>query len=151
MLLSCWVPKLKFCQNLGASNWLMQLMCLVIQSCPTPCNPMDCSPPGSSVHGDSPGKNTSWSGLPWPSPEDLPNPVIESRSPALQADSLPFDRYGYYYLKSQEYHTELTHTNICWMDEWMNVPVSLSKPFFPELKPWVQPNMTLKKKIKGTN
>ena len=22
------------------------------------CNPMDCSPPGSSVHGDSPGKNT---------------------------------------------------------------------------------------------
>ena len=31
---------------------------LVAQSCPTPCDPMDCSPPGSSVHGDSPGKNT---------------------------------------------------------------------------------------------
>ena len=28
------------------------------QSCPTVCNPMDCSLPGSSVHGDSPGKNT---------------------------------------------------------------------------------------------
>ena len=28
------------------------------QSCPTLCDPMDCSPPGSSVHGDSPGKNT---------------------------------------------------------------------------------------------
>ena len=28
------------------------------QSCPTLCNPMDCSPLGSSVHGDSPGKNT---------------------------------------------------------------------------------------------
>ena len=27
-------------------------------SCPTLCDPMDCSPPGSSVHGDSPGKNT---------------------------------------------------------------------------------------------
>ena len=26
--------------------------------CPTLCNPMDCSPPGSSVHGDSPGQNT---------------------------------------------------------------------------------------------
>ena len=25
---------------------------------PTLCDPMDCSPPGSSVHGDSPGKNT---------------------------------------------------------------------------------------------
>ena len=31
---------------------------LVTQSCPTLCNPMDSSPPGSSVHGDSPGKNT---------------------------------------------------------------------------------------------
>ena len=30
----------------------------VAQSCPTLCDPMDCSPPGSSVHGDSPGKNT---------------------------------------------------------------------------------------------
>ena len=29
-----------------------------IQSCLTLCNPMDCSPRGSSVHGDSPGKNT---------------------------------------------------------------------------------------------
>ena len=33
-------------------------LCLVAQSCPTPCDPMDCSPPGSSVHEDSPGKNT---------------------------------------------------------------------------------------------
>ena len=30
---------------------------LIAQSCPTVCNPTDCSPPGSSVHGDSPGKN----------------------------------------------------------------------------------------------
>ena len=28
------------------------------QSCLTLCDPMDCSPPGSSVHGDSPGKNS---------------------------------------------------------------------------------------------
>ena len=32
--------------------------CLVPQSGLTLCNPMDCSPPGPSVHGDSPGKNT---------------------------------------------------------------------------------------------
>ena len=31
---------------------------LVAQSCPTLCNCVDCSPPGSSVHEDSPGKNT---------------------------------------------------------------------------------------------
>ena len=30
-----------------------------------------------------------WSGLPLPSPEDLPDPGIEPRSPALQAASLP--------------------------------------------------------------
>ena len=33
-------------------------VCLVIRSCLTLFDPMDCSPPGSSVHGDSPGKNT---------------------------------------------------------------------------------------------
>ena len=32
--------------------------CLVAQLCPTLCNPMDCSLPGSFVHGDSPSKNT---------------------------------------------------------------------------------------------
>ena len=32
--------------------------CLVAQSCPTLCDPIDCSLPGSSVHGDSPGENT---------------------------------------------------------------------------------------------
>ena len=34
------------------------VLCLVTQSCPNLCDPMDCSPPGSSVHVDSPGKNT---------------------------------------------------------------------------------------------
>ena len=33
-------------------------MCLVAQSCLTLCNSIDCRPPGSSVHGDSSGKNT---------------------------------------------------------------------------------------------
>ena len=33
-------------------------LCLVVQSCLTLCNLVDCSPPGSTVLGDSPGKNT---------------------------------------------------------------------------------------------
>ena len=33
-------------------------VCLVAQSYLTLCDPVDCSPPGSSVHGDSPGRNT---------------------------------------------------------------------------------------------
>ena len=34
------------------------MLCLVTQSCPASCDRIDCSPPGSSVHGDSPGQNT---------------------------------------------------------------------------------------------
>ena len=35
-----------------------------------------------------------WRGLPFPSPEDLPNPGIELRSPSLQTDSLPSELQG---------------------------------------------------------
>ena len=65
---------------------------LVAQSCPTLCDPMDCSPPGSSVHGLS--RQEYWSGLPFPSPGDLPDPGIKPGSPALQADSSPSEHQG---------------------------------------------------------
>ena len=35
-----------------------------------------------------------WSELPFPSPGDLPNPGMEPGSPALQAESLPFEVQG---------------------------------------------------------
>ena len=35
-----------------------------------------------------------WSGLPFPSPGDLPNPGIEPGSPTLKADSLPSEPTG---------------------------------------------------------
>ena len=35
-----------------------------------------------------------WSGLPFPSPGDLPNPGIKPGSPTLQADCLPFEPQG---------------------------------------------------------
>ena len=59
--------------------------CSVAQSCPTLCDPMDCSWPGSSVHGDSAGKNTGVS-CHFLFQRNLPNPGIELRSPALQED-----------------------------------------------------------------
>lgn len=49
---------------------------LVTQSCPALCEPMDCSPSGSSVRGESPGKNAS-------RPRD--GTLV---SPALQVESL---------------------------------------------------------------
>jgi len=42
-----------------AMGLCISIFCAVCaQLCLTLCDPMDCSPPGSSVHGDSPGKNT---------------------------------------------------------------------------------------------
>ena len=63
-------------------------VCLVAQSCPTLCDPMDCSPPGSSVHGDSSGKDIGV-GCHALLQGNLPHAEIEPRSPALQVDSLP--------------------------------------------------------------
>ena len=39
-----------------------------------------------------------WSGLPFPSPKDLPNPGIKPRSPALQIDSLPSESPGKHFI-----------------------------------------------------
>ena len=61
------------------------VLCVVAQSCPTLCNPVDCSPSGPSVHADTPGKNTR---VGCPPPRDLPNPGTESRSLTLQVDFL---------------------------------------------------------------
>ena len=41
-----------------AVSGLYVYACSVLHLCPTPCNPRDHSPPGSSVHGVFPGKNT---------------------------------------------------------------------------------------------
>ena len=78
-------------------------LCLVTQSCLTLSNPMDYSPPGSSVHADPPGKNTgvgcyallrgifpnqrSHTGLPYcrrvPCPPNLCSNAISSEEPFL--------------------------------------------------------------------
>ena len=65
---------------------------LVAQLCLTLCDPMDSSPSGSSVHGILQAR--IWSGLPFAPPGDLPDPGIEPRSLALQADSLPSESSG---------------------------------------------------------
>ena len=62
------------------------MLCLVAQLYSTLCNPMECSPPGSSVHGILQARILEWVAV--PSSTDLPNPRIEPRSPTLQADSL---------------------------------------------------------------
>ena len=54
--------------------------------------------PWTVAHQDPPSMGFSrqeyWSGLPFPSPGDLPDPGIEPRSPALQADALTSEPQG---------------------------------------------------------
>ena len=63
---------------------------LIAQSCLTLCDPI--------ANQDSLSMEFSrqehWNGLPFPSPGDFPNPGIEPRSPAWQADSLPSEPPG---------------------------------------------------------
>ena len=56
----------------------------LLKSCLILCGPVECSLPGFSVHGILQARN--WSGLPCPSPGDLPDPGIKHAhlmSPAL--------------------------------------------------------------------
>ena len=79
----------------------MKVKATVTQSCPTLCDPW-------TVVGQTPppmvfSSQEYWSGLPFPSPGDLPDPGIEPGSPALQADSLPSEPPGnpWFYLNHQ--------------------------------------------------
>ena len=53
-----------------------------------------------------------WSGLPFPSPGDLPNPGIEPRSPALQADTLPSEPPGMGFSKSNAKRELYSNTSL---------------------------------------
>ena len=73
------------------SNTMLQIqLCgrggVVSKLCPTLCNPVNCSPPGSSVHQIFQARILDW--FLFLLPRDLPNPGIESTSPALQVVSL---------------------------------------------------------------
>ena len=58
----CLLPQLSSCYNIIVTRLGKSLhcavLCLVAQSCLTLCDPIDYSPPGSSVHKESPGKST---------------------------------------------------------------------------------------------
>ena len=63
---------------------IQHIACMCARSCPTLCDPMDCSLPGSSVHGIF--QQEYWSGLPFPTPGDVTSPGIKPASlvfPAL--------------------------------------------------------------------
>ena len=75
--------------SFGKSCWLYlqsESESEVAQSCPTLCDPWTVAHQAPLSMGFS--RQEYWSGLPFPSPGDLPDPGIEPRSPTLQADAL---------------------------------------------------------------
>ena len=65
---------------------------IVTQSCSTLCSHWTVALQGSSVHGIL--QQEYWSGLPFPSPRDLPDPWIKPMFPTLQTDSWPSEPPG---------------------------------------------------------
>ena len=63
-----------------------------VKSCPTLCDPVDSSPPGSSIHGTLQARILEWVAI--SSPGDLPDPGMEPGSPESEADALPSEPPG---------------------------------------------------------
>ena len=59
----------------------MKSVKVLVAVCLTLCNPLDCSPPDSSVHGILQARILEWIAIPFF--RDFPNPETEPRSPAL--------------------------------------------------------------------
>ena len=66
-------------------NWLM--LCFVLQSCMTLCDPMNCAHQAPLSMGFF--RQEYWTGLSSLLPGDLPNPGIKPTSPSLQVDAIP--------------------------------------------------------------
>ena len=90
----------------------MKVKVLFDQLCLTLCNPMDCSWPGSPVHGVLQARMLEWVAIPFSG--DLPNPGVEPGSPALQADSLPTEPPGKHFFQFP--HWEISSRAL--MSEW---------------------------------
>ena len=103
------------------------MLCLVAQLCLTVCDPRDCSPQGSSVHGILQGRRLEW--VPMPSSKGSSQLRIEPKSSALQADFLHSEPPG-----------ETQVLSLCQEDQtgglpwWLRIRLQCRRPgFYPGL------------------
>ena len=92
-----------------------QNSCLVGNLCVTVCNPMDCSPPGSSVHGIFQARIVEW--VAFPSSGDLPDAGINPTSSELAGRFFTMNHQGRPYF--------LVYYTIEWRRKWQPTPVFL--------------------------
>ena len=79
--LGCYVLKDRDSVLLTSNSHNLVGCCLVTKLCLTLCDPVDCSPPGSSVYGIFQARVLEWVAISFS--RDLPDPGIEPGSPAL--------------------------------------------------------------------
>ena len=96
---------------------------LAVQSRLTLCNPVDCSSPGSSVHGILQARILQWAAIPFLRGSSWPR--IEPESPILQADSLTSEPPG-------NMCKQVPQSNVCMVPKCGYVTV-----FFLEKQKWV--------------
>ena len=108
-------PILSYHYTTSSSISVCPVLCLAAQSCPTLCNPMDCSPQASLSLGILQGRiQECWSGSPSPPPRDLPNLGIKPGSPTLPANSLLTEPPG------------KPEADLTWCPCWQNLSFALS-------------------------
>ena len=95
--------------------------------CLTPCDSMDCSPPGSSVHGILKARILEWVAICFS--RASPDPGIEPRSPALQADSLPAEPPIVTHIFSPSSYFDFSHLLLFSLT--LCDPMDCSTPGFP--------------------
>ena len=96
------------------------MLSLVAQSCPTLCDPKDCMELTKLLYPWILSRQEYWSGLQCHSPGDLPNPGIEPRSPALQADFYQLSYKGSSYVEHVMWNVTLdeSQAGIKTAEEW---------------------------------
>ena len=98
-----WLSNISNSEQHDWATWLSNMTEQHIQLFAIPWTVAYQAPPSTEF-----SRQEYWNGLPFPFPRDLPNPGIEPRSPALQADALPSKPLGDHTIRSQ-----LVSTGLC--------------------------------------
>ena len=114
--------KVKVTQSirLFATPWNMLCYAKSLQSCPTLCDPIDGSPPGSPVPGILQARTLEWVAFPFASGSSQPR--IEPGSPALQADYLPTELSGKPQIGSRSVSPTLQSSEFSGPEYWSGQP-----------------------------
>ena len=116
-------------------------VCLVTQLCPTFCEPLDCSLPGTFVHGISQVRILEWVAMPFSRGSSQPG--IKPRSPALQGDSLPLSHQGSSPTPATDRHPKGGHDHLPLLGSARPSPLcSSGEPYLPRESGWVCDSQT---------